>query len=129
MGYVKISNYMNFNKLKPSTKVLKSKVAKAGIGYLIGNYLIKGVLFLTLPLFARLLSSTDYGLYNTFIATEGLLSIIIGWAIHASYKSAWYKYNASNHREYYECQQQHFAFCFIFSQDIFSLGPLLTRLV
>lgn len=101
-----------------------NKAVKAGIGYVIGNYLIKGMLFLTLPIFARLLNTNDYGLYNTFVATEGLLYVIVGFAIHVSYKSAWYKYEGENHKEYYE-----FASCtmvlIVISTIVFSLCAFL----
>ena len=71
------------------------KALKAGVGYTIGNYLIKGMNFLTIPIFARLLSTEDYGIYNLFVAYEGFLSIFIGLAIHSSYKNARYKYKDS----------------------------------
>ena len=68
------------------------RVIKAGIGYTIGNYLLKGVSFLSVPIFAKLLSTEEYGLYNTFIAYESILFVLIGAAIHSSYKNARYKY-------------------------------------
>ncbi len=71
----------------------KTKVLKAGIGYTFGNYLIKGLSFFTLPIFARLLSTEDFGIYSTFLAYESILFIIVGVAIHSSYKNALYKYN------------------------------------
>lgn len=69
-----------------------NKVIKAGIGYIIGNYLLKGLTFLTIPIFTKLLSTADYGIYNSFIAYESILSIIIGFALHSSYKNAKYRY-------------------------------------
>lgn len=69
-----------------------SKVIKAGIGYTIGNYLLKGLSFFTIPVFSRLLSPDDYGIFNTFGAYESILYVILGCAIHSSYKNARYKY-------------------------------------
>ena len=68
------------------------KVIKAGIGYTIGNYLLKGLSFLSVPVFSKLLSTTEYGRYNTFVSYEGILFVLIGAAIHSSYKNARYKY-------------------------------------
>lgn len=68
------------------------KVIKAGMGYTIGNYLIKGLSFLTIPIFARILDSSDYGIYNTYIAYESIIYIIIGLALHSSFKNAKYKF-------------------------------------
>jgi len=69
-----------------------SKVKRAAIGYTIGNYLLRGLSFLTIPIFSRLLSPTDYGIYNTYIAYEGILFIVLGLALHSSFKNARMKY-------------------------------------
>lgn len=69
------------------------KIQKAGIGYTIGNYLLKGLSFLTIPIFSRLLSAADYGTYNTYMAYEGILFIFIGLALHSSFKNAKIKYS------------------------------------
>lgn len=61
---------------------------RASIGYTIGNVLIRGLSFLTLPLFTRLMSIEDYGLYTTYIAYESILSIVLSLALHASLKNA-----------------------------------------
>lgn len=71
----------------------ESKVLKAGMWYTIGNYFLKGLSFFSLPIFTRILSASDYGIYNTFIAYENILFIFIGLAIHSSYKNAKYKFN------------------------------------
>lgn len=75
---------------------MPSKVVNAGIGYTIGNYLIKGLVFLTLPIFTRIMDPSDFGLYNIFIASEGILYVLIGLAIHTTYKNAFYKFGANN---------------------------------
>ena len=71
---------------------MSNKVVKAGIGYTIGNFLVKGINFLTIPIFARLLSVSDYGLYNTYLAYEGIFFSIVGLALQMSLKNAKYKY-------------------------------------
>lgn len=70
----------------------EKKIIKAGIGYTIGNYLIRGLSFFSIPIFSRILNPSDYGIYNTFIAYEAIIYIILGLAIHSSYKNAKYKY-------------------------------------
>lgn len=67
-----------------------NKIIKAGLGYTIGNYLIKGLSFLTIPIFARLLESADYGMYNTYMAFEAIVYIFVGLALHVSFKKAKY---------------------------------------
>ena len=65
-----------------------NKVLKAGVGYTIGNVLVKGISFLTLPLFSRLMTTEEFGVYNVFISYESILFVIIGLAIHTSMRSA-----------------------------------------
>lgn len=65
-----------------------SKAVKAGIGYTIGNLFVKGINFITLPIFSRLLTTTEFGIYNVFLSYEAILSIILSIALHTSMKSA-----------------------------------------
>ena len=65
-----------------------NKILKAGVGYTFANILIKGVGFLTLPLFARLLTPEDFGMYNVFMSYEVIVFCIVGFALHSSLRSA-----------------------------------------
>lgn len=69
-----------------------NRVVKAGIGYTVGNYMLKGLSFLTVPIFSRLLSTADYGIFNTYLAYQTILFLLIGLALHTSLKNARYKY-------------------------------------
>ena len=70
----------------------KNKVVKAGIGYTVSNFLIRGIGFITIPIFSRLLTTSDYGLYNTYEAYAGIFMHIICLALYTSLKNAKYKY-------------------------------------
>jgi O-antigen/teichoic acid export membrane protein len=74
---------------------LKSKVISAGIWYTVGNMLIKGINFLSLPLFSRLLNTEEFGIYNVFVSYEAILYVIIGMAIHSSIRSANIKFKGN----------------------------------
>lgn len=74
---------------------LKSKVISAGIWYTVGNMLIKGINFLSLPLFSRLLNMEEFGIYNVFVSYEAILYVIIGMAIHSSIRSANIKFKGN----------------------------------
>lgn len=74
------------------TKFNSNKVIKAGFWYTAGNFFLKGISFLTLPIFTRLLSTADYGLVNTYMAYEGIVSIIIGLGLAGTVKSAKYEF-------------------------------------
>ncbi len=73
-------------------KYLGSQIVKAGIWYTIGNYLLKGIGFITVPIFARLMTQEDFGYYNTFMAYEGIIYLFISLALHVSLKNAKYEY-------------------------------------
>ena len=73
-------------------KASQNKVVKAGAGYVIGNYLLKGITFLSAPIFTRLLTTEDYGNFGTYLSYEALLYIIVGLALHSSLNSAKYRY-------------------------------------
>ena len=61
----------------------KHKAAEAGLGYTIGNILIKAISFITLPIFTRLMSTDDYGLYSTYVSYESILALIISLGLYA----------------------------------------------
>lgn len=69
-----------------------SNAVKAGLGYTIGNMLIKGISFLAIPVFSRIMTQEDYGLYNTFLSYASILTIFLSMALHASIKNAKYDF-------------------------------------
>lgn len=66
---------------------------KAGVWYTMGNILIKGIPFFTLPVFTRILTTSDFGIYNTYLAYEGILNIFIGLGIAGTIKAAFFDFN------------------------------------
>lgn len=68
------------------------RVIKAGAGYVIGNYMLKGITFLSVPIFSRLLTTEDYGNFNTYLSYESIIYILLGLALHSSLNNAKYKY-------------------------------------
>lgn len=61
-----------------------NKVVKAGVGYTVGNILIKSIGILTLPLFSRIMSTEEFGVYNVFMSYDAILFVIISLALHSS---------------------------------------------
>lgn len=70
----------------------KNTYIKAGIWYTVGNVIIKGLPFITLPLFVRILTTNDFGIYNTYISYESIISIILGLGISGTIKTAKFEY-------------------------------------
>ena len=67
---------------------LNKKAFKAGVWYTFGNLLLKGCVFFTLPIFTKLLSTSDFGIYNTYMAYEGIVTAIIGLGLYGTVKNA-----------------------------------------
>ena len=61
---------------------------KAGLWYTIGNIALKGCAFLSLPIFTRLLSTNDFGIYNAYIAYEQIFTAILGLGLYGTIKNA-----------------------------------------
>lgn len=70
----------------------QNKIISAGIGYTVGNYMLKGLSFLTVPLFSRLLSPAEYGVFNAYLTYQGILFLLVGMALHTSIRNAKIKY-------------------------------------
>lgn len=69
-----------------------SKALKAGFAYTVGNVLLKGIAFLTLPIFSRMLNTTEFGLYNVYVAYQTIITIFTGLCLYGSLRTAKYDY-------------------------------------
>ena len=52
-------------------------VVKAGAGYLIGNIILRGIVFLTTPIFTRIMSPDAYGQYSIYMSYESFIAIFV----------------------------------------------------
>lgn len=69
-------------------KYKENKAIKAGFWYMVSNFCVKGISFLTTPIFARLLSKTDFGLFNTYLSWQSILLILITLNLESTMISA-----------------------------------------
>lgn len=65
---------------------------KVGTYYMVGNLFNKGIAFLTVPIFTRILSTTDYGIITTYYSWIAILSMIVGFALHMGIRMAFVDY-------------------------------------
>lgn len=65
---------------------------KAGTYYLIGNLFNKGIAFFTVPIFTRILSTTDYGIVTTYNSWISIIAMIVGFALHMGVRMAFVDY-------------------------------------
>lgn len=75
-----------------------AKAVKAGIGYTLGNFMIRGIGFLTLFIFSRLMDTEQFGIYNGAVAVDSILYMFSGLALHSSVKSAHYTFPGETDR-------------------------------
>ncbi len=67
--------------------------AKAAIWFTFCNFLLKGISFISGPVFTRLLSEEEYGLASVFHTYESIILIIATWDIQlGAYQRGLYKY-------------------------------------
>lgn len=65
-----------------------ASAVRAGLWYTIGNIVLKGCSFLSLPIFTRLLSTNDFGIYNAYIAYEQIITALFGLGLYGTIKNA-----------------------------------------
>jgi len=70
----------------------KNKLLSSSLAYTIGNLLIQGLSFITLPIYTRVMTQEDYGNYNLYGSWVGIFSIFIGLQITGSFSIAKIKY-------------------------------------
>lgn len=63
------------------------KEAKAGGLYLFGNIFDKAIAFITVPIFTRMLSTSDYGYTTTYLSWVNILTVIITLSLGNSIRS------------------------------------------
>lgn len=70
-----------------------SNPVKAAFWFTICNLLLKGISFITVPVFTRLLSETEYGKLSLFISYEQFFLIFSTWEIqNGAYQKGIFKY-------------------------------------
>lgn len=65
---------------------------KASTYYLVGNLFNKGMAFFTVPVFTRLLETSDYGIVTTYNSWIAILAMVVGFALHAGIRIAFVDY-------------------------------------
>ncbi len=64
------------------------KVIRSGFWYTISNFISKGIVFLTTPVFTRLMSVSAFGEYSSFITWQSLLVLVLPLALYSSVNRA-----------------------------------------
>lgn len=65
---------------------------KAGLWYVISTFLVKGLSFITTPIFARLMDKASYGEFTNFASWQTTLLIIVGAELYNTVNRAYYDF-------------------------------------
>lgn len=79
--------------------VLKNKNIKNGGLYLFGNLFNKAIAFITVPIFTRMLSTSEYGIVSTYSSYVSILAVVVGLSLGSSIRNAYVDYK-ENLNEY-----------------------------
>lgn len=71
----------------------------ASLLYLIGNILTKALAFLTIPIFTRMLTVTEYGVLNTYDSWVSIAAVLVELSLYNSFRVAFVEKN-ENFEEY-----------------------------
>lgn len=80
-------------------KNINRKALKSGIWYTISNFLVKGIGFITTPIFTRLLTKQEFGMFNNFTSWVNIFTIFVTLNLESTLISARYDYE-DNFDEY-----------------------------
>ena len=66
------------------------KALKSGLWYTAASFLMRGIGFLTTPIFSRLMTETEFGLYSNYTSWEQILTVFVTLNLSATLISARY---------------------------------------
>ena len=65
-----------------------AKAIRSGVWYTVANFFTKGIGFITAPIFTRLLTKAEFGVYNNYLSWLAIFSIIITMHMESTLLSA-----------------------------------------
>lgn len=75
-----------------SKEIKNNDTIKASFWYLISNIVLKGLNFVTIPIFSRMLTQTEFGYYNNFTAWLSILTMLATLSLSTSLIRARFDY-------------------------------------
>ena len=70
-----------------------SKPVKAAFWFTVCNFLQRGISMITTPIFTRMLSTDEYGLYSTYLSWETVLSLVVTLSLYKAMMNLYVKYD------------------------------------
>lgn len=79
--------------ISDSTKPTGKLALKSGIWYTVSNFVSKGAVFITMPIFTRLMTQQEFGLFSNFSSWLSILSVVTTLELFTSLSLAKYDFN------------------------------------
>ena len=76
-----------------SVKKASQSFVKIGMIYILSNVIIKGMAFLTTPIFTRLMSQAEYGSFSNISSWANIIAIVTTLSLHSSVSKARYDFD------------------------------------
>jgi len=73
-------------------KIKNSSLIKSGFWYTVGTFMVKGINFLTIPIFTNILTVSEYGYVNNYFAVVALFALVIGLSLNGSVNNAYFEF-------------------------------------
>ena len=68
------------------------KALKSGVWYTLSYVLVRGISYLTIPIFTRILTKQSYGIYNNYTSLLAILTILVTLNLSSTMVCAKYDY-------------------------------------
>ena len=76
------------------------KMIESGMILVISNFINQGIVFLSAPLFSRMMSTSDFGFFSSFVSLTTIIQIIMTLNIHSSIYNAKIEYDKESLKKY-----------------------------
>lgn len=80
--------------------ILTKRLVKSGMLLVLTNFINQGIVFLSAPLFSRMMSTTDFGFFSSFVSLITIIQIIMTLNIYSSIYNAKIEYSKDDLRIY-----------------------------
>lgn len=88
------------NNQQKKNSVKKTAAAKSAIWYTVATFLTKGLGFITIPIFTRMMTTGEFGLFNNFAAWQSILLSVFSLEGYASLNRARLDFNGRELQNY-----------------------------
>lgn len=83
--------------MKYINKLKRSSLVKSSFWYTLGNFFVKGMSFITIPIFTNIMSVEEYGLVNNFTAIAAIFTLFVGLSLNGAINNAKFEFKNNIH--------------------------------